>query len=51
MHDYAKELDVVHVLESRVSTPFGKDYGFKGTYITGSTKFPNYNYPDEYIGV
>jgi len=53
MHDYAKEHGVVqiHVLEPRVTTPYGKDYGFKCTYITGSIKFPNYNYPYEYIGV
>ncbi|KEH26833.1 hypothetical protein MTR_6g076045 [Medicago truncatula] len=28
------------MLESRVTTPFGKDYGFKCTCITGSTKVP-----------
>jgi hypothetical protein len=38
------------MLESRVTTPFGKDYGFKYTCITGSTKFPNYNHPCECIG-
>jgi len=29
------------MLESRVNTPFGKDYGFTCTCITGSTKFSN----------
>jgi len=38
------------MLESRVTTPFGKDYGFICTCITGSTKFPNYNYPCEHVG-
>jgi len=38
------------MLESRVTTPFGKDYGFICTCITGSTKFPNYNFPCEHIG-
>jgi len=28
------------MLESRVNTPYGKDYGFICTCITGSTKFP-----------
>jgi len=28
------------MLEPRVNTPFGKDYGFICTCITGSTKFP-----------
>ena len=58
MHDYAKEhRNGIHgevkstMLESRVTTPFGKDYGFKCTYIMGSTKFPNYNYPHKCIGV
>jgi len=55
MHDYAKE-HRIHgkvkstMLESRVTTPFGKDDGFICTCNTGSTKFPNYNYPCEYIG-
>jgi len=31
------------MLEPRVTTPFGKDYGFKGTHIMGSTKFPKSN--------
>jgi len=39
------------MLELRVNTPFGKDYGFICTCITGSTKFPNSNSPYEYIGV
>ena len=29
------------MLELRAHAPFGKDYGFKCTCITGSTKFPN----------
>ena len=47
MHDYAKE-HRIHgevkstMLESRVTTPFGKDYGFICTCITGSTKFPKF---------
>jgi len=28
------------MLESRVTTSFGKDYGFIFTCVTGSTKFP-----------
>jgi len=45
MHDYAKEHRVHDevkstMLESREITPFGKDYGFICTCITGSTKFP-----------
>ena len=28
------------MLESRVTTPFGKDYGFICTCIVGSTMFP-----------
>jgi len=48
MHDYAKEHrkhgDVKSImLESRVNTPFGKDYGFICTCIIGSTKFPKSN--------
>jgi hypothetical protein len=31
------------MLESRVSTPFGKDYGFICTCNKGSTKFPKSN--------
>ena len=31
------------MLELRVNTPFGKEYGFICTCITGSTKFPNSN--------
>ena len=55
MHDYAKEHRIYGeanstMLESRVTTPFGEDYGFICTCITGSTKFPNYNYPHEHIG-
>jgi len=50
IHDYARE----HrkrggvksiMLESRVNTSFGKDYGFTCTCITGSTKFPNSTTP------
>jgi len=45
MHDYAENMVRLRsiVLESRVTTPFGKDYGFKCTCITGSTKFPKSN--------
>jgi len=48
MHDYAKEHrkhGVVKfiMLETRVNTPFGKDYGSNCTCITGSTKFPKSN--------
>ena len=44
MHDYANE-HIIHgevkstMLEPRVTTPIGKDYGFNCTCITGSTKF------------
>ena len=31
------------MLESRVTTPFGKDYGFICTCNKGSTKFPKSN--------
>jgi len=31
------------MLELRDSAPFGKDYGFNCTYITGSTKVPKSN--------
>jgi len=31
------------MLEPRVNTPFGRDYGFICTCIIGSTKFPNSN--------
>ena len=45
MHDYVKERrkhgEVRSIMmESRVNTLYGKDYGFKCTCITGSTKFP-----------
>ena len=48
MHDYAKEHrkhgEIKSImLESRVNTSFGKDYSFKCTCITGSTKFPKSN--------
>ncbi|KEH37435.1 hypothetical protein MTR_2g037535 [Medicago truncatula] len=36
-------------LESMVTTPFGKDYGFKCTCITGSTKFPKSLTTSEYL--
>ncbi|KEH33569.1 hypothetical protein MTR_3g047175 [Medicago truncatula] len=35
-----EDIAKVHMLESRVTTPFGKDYGFKCTCITGSAKVP-----------
>lgn len=56
MHDNAK----VHRIHGEVNfhnvgangkNAICKDYGFKCTYITGSTKFPNYNFLYEYIGV
>jgi len=48
MHDYAEEYrehGVVKsiMLELRVNTPFGKDYGFNCTCNKGSTKIPNSN--------
>jgi len=45
MHDYAEEYGEVKsiMLESRVNTPFGKDYDSSCTCITGSTKFPKSN--------
>jgi len=35
------------MLEQRVSTPCGKDYGF--ICITGSTKFPKFSTTSEYL--
>ena len=54
MHDYAKEHGIHGevksiMLESRVITPFGKDYGFICTCITGSTKFPKFSTSFEYF--
>jgi len=48
MHDYAKvyrKHGVIKsiMLEPRVNTPFGEDYGPNYTCITGSTKFPKFN--------
>ena len=45
MHDYAENMVRLRstMLELRVITPFGKDYGFICTCITGSTKFPKSN--------
>jgi len=42
MHDNAEEHGEVKyiILEPRVSTPYGKDYGSICICITGSTKFP-----------
>ena len=37
------------MLESRVHAPFGKDYDFKCTCITGSTKFPKFSITSEYL--
>jgi hypothetical protein len=56
MHDYANTngeimVRLSHMLESRVTTPLGKDYGFICNCNKGSTKFPNCNYPYEYIGI
>jgi len=54
MHDYAKENrkhGVVKsiMLESRINTPFGKDYGSICTSITGSTKYPKFSTTFEYL--
>ena len=54
MHYYAKE-HRIHgevkstMLQSRVTTPFDKDYGFFCTCITGSTKFPKFSTTSEYL--
>jgi len=50
MHDNAKEYRKhgeikSNMIKSRVTTPFGKDYGFNFTCITGSTKVPNLQPP------
>ena len=37
------------MLESRVNMPYGKDYGFICTCITGSTKFPKFSTTSEYL--
>jgi len=37
------------MLESRVTTPFGKDYGFICTCISGSTKFLKSTTTSEYL--
>jgi len=37
------------MLGSRVTTPFGKDYGFICTCISGSTKFPKFSTTSEYL--
>ena len=39
------------MLELRVNTPFGKDYGFNCTCITGSTKLPKFTTPSKYYRV
>jgi len=56
MHDYAKERrkhgDVKSImLESRVNTSFGRDYGFTCTCITDSTKFPKSTTTSEFYWV
>ncbi|KEH15988.1 hypothetical protein MTR_0393s0020 [Medicago truncatula] len=38
MHDVMQKKSIM--MESRKNMPFGKDYGFTCTCITGSTKFP-----------
>jgi len=54
MHDYIKE-HRIHgevkstMLELRVNTPHGRDYGFICTCITGSTKFPKSTTTFEYL--
>ena len=55
MHDYAKEHgkhDEVksNMMELRVNTPFGKDYGFISTCNKGSTKLPKVQPPSNFIG-
>jgi len=50
MHDYAKEHGKhgevkVHTMEPRVTTPFGKDYGFICICNKGSTKVPKLQPP------
>jgi len=37
------------MLEPRVHTPFGKNYGFKCTCISGSTRFPKFSTTSEYL--
>jgi len=37
------------MLELRDSAPFGKDYGFNFTCITGSTKFLKFSTTSEYV--
>ena len=45
MHDYVENMVRLKsmMLGSKVTTPFGKDYGFICTCITGSTMFPKSN--------
>ena len=39
------------MMESRVTTPFGKDYGFIFTCNKGSTKFPELSTTSEHYRV
>jgi len=54
MHGYAKEQRkhgvrfMFIMLESRLNTPHGRDYGFTCTCISGSTKFPKSLTPSGY---
>jgi len=45
MHDYVENMVRLRsiMFELRVTTPFGEDYGFICTCITGSTKSPKSN--------
>ena len=51
MYDYVEDMVRLKsmMLESRVTTPFGKDYGFICTCITGSTKFPMFSTTSKYL--
>jgi len=53
MHDYVENMVRLKsmMLESRVPTLLGKDYGFNCTCITGSTKFPKSTTTSKYYRV
>ena len=55
MHYYAKEHGKhgevkSNMMESRINTPFRKDYGFTSTCNKGSTKVPKVQPPMNFIG-
>jgi len=55
MHYYAKEHGKhgevkSNMMESRINTPFRKDYGFTSTCNKGSTKVPKVQTPPNFIG-